>query len=975
MTKLRLLIVILLSVLQGYSQHLYFVKDVEPDSQKVFRSSDSWAYQDGLMMYSNRTLFYSKDGKLSKVAFNLTLNTSWKPIEVNGRFVFAVNATPDSVGLWTTDGTWAGTIPLAPLSKVVIKTINRLAIGNQLYFVGTSAAHGNELWITDGTVANTKLVKDIRSGAASSSISKFVLRNDEIFFFANDGLHGYELWYSKGTEVSTHLVQEIYPGAAGLAYTPELVATANYVAFEMQDDQKILYLWYANSTSLTKKLTRGNYLGKIVSPVGDELIMLVPDNGFSKSLYGTYGNGTSSKQIPFPKYLGDLYNDTLVLEAVFNQELFIGGNKYKNNGALVKLDISTPTPTYTIIDSVPYYPKDRLGNPPAYVNMIAFKDMYLYERNINDSISSLRAYKNGSTVELDRYKKATKTKSGIVANIYPFADYFYVYFVGRYEISGTSTHVVSGVRRYDAQGKRTNEYSDLSLGVATAHNLYASSGGNSPMTLYRLDTQGNSSVQPYAAVPMSPYITNIAATNSTVYFTNYRSDDNLYESDGTAEGTNIIQSKVSSLSLVPANNYLAYSGSDTVFFYENGKKSFLKLNGGTIRIVGDQIHHFTSSWNYIPKGKASVVISDSVRNTSYMMDFTESPTKQFALTWSKGDYFLTEIRKADGQKLSETKLPFSHTYTTQDPTNPIFYVFYQNGNTYTAVYSDHSVKLLRFNEGDKSFQLLDSKVLGTITNFERKKHEGEEALMQFGNFVKTDGSQLILLPPITFQESHPELRTAKWINNGWVIFFQKRTTSPVLVVMRSPKGTAQLDSLKQFNTYINAVRGFSVERMGTHLYFIAENYPLGNTLWQTDGTSQGTVPTLPEVIGKTLLDINNLKATSNSLYFFADDLVHGNELWMLTDSASVITALDPASTVAEQEGYLAYPNPSSEKVVLKNQQPVPFIVDIYSLEGQKYASYANYNPSQEVHIGDKGFYIARITDITGKKTSLKLVIQ
>jgi ELWxxDGT repeat protein len=57
--------------------------------------------------------------------------------------------------------------------------------------------HGEELWKSDGTAANTVLVKDIRPGPTGSNPAFFAVLGNSLFFAADDGEHGYELWDPK----------------------------------------------------------------------------------------------------------------------------------------------------------------------------------------------------------------------------------------------------------------------------------------------------------------------------------------------------------------------------------------------------------------------------------------------------------------------------------------------------------------------------------------------------------------------------------------------------------------------------------------------------------------------------------------------------------------------------------------------------------------------------------------------------------
>src|SRR5262245_34468677 len=70
--------------------------------------------------------------------------------------------------------------------------------GSLIFFDLATADSGNELWVSDGTVAGTKMVKDINPGPKSSypfyitPISGGTSAS-LIYFIANDGIHGYEL--------------------------------------------------------------------------------------------------------------------------------------------------------------------------------------------------------------------------------------------------------------------------------------------------------------------------------------------------------------------------------------------------------------------------------------------------------------------------------------------------------------------------------------------------------------------------------------------------------------------------------------------------------------------------------------------------------------------------------------------------------------------------------------------------------------
>ena len=54
--------------------------------------------------------------------------------------------------------------------------------GNYYFFTATTAAEGEELWLTDGTETGTKMVKDIRPGTASAEYANFTEHKGKLYF-------------------------------------------------------------------------------------------------------------------------------------------------------------------------------------------------------------------------------------------------------------------------------------------------------------------------------------------------------------------------------------------------------------------------------------------------------------------------------------------------------------------------------------------------------------------------------------------------------------------------------------------------------------------------------------------------------------------------------------------------------------------------------------------------------------------------
>jgi ELWxxDGT repeat protein len=88
-------------------------------------------------------------------------------------------------------------------------------VGGTLFFTADDGVHGWELWKSNGTTADTVLVKDIKPSGGSLPLGSLPLEltnvGGTLFLVADDDVHGVELWKSNGTPAGTVLVRDIWP--------------------------------------------------------------------------------------------------------------------------------------------------------------------------------------------------------------------------------------------------------------------------------------------------------------------------------------------------------------------------------------------------------------------------------------------------------------------------------------------------------------------------------------------------------------------------------------------------------------------------------------------------------------------------------------------------------------------------------------------------------------------------------------------
>ena len=155
-----------------------------------------------------------------------------------GALYFHIGLSPTSYQLWRTDGSPAGANQLGTFSTLDLQdpfpAFDVAEAGGRVLFVGGDAAHGRELWSTDGTRQGTSVLRDVFPGTGSSLPTELTAAGGRVFFTAGDATHGRELWQSDGTEAGTRLVHDIAPDA--ISGDPTGLTVAGSTLFFAADD-------------------------------------------------------------------------------------------------------------------------------------------------------------------------------------------------------------------------------------------------------------------------------------------------------------------------------------------------------------------------------------------------------------------------------------------------------------------------------------------------------------------------------------------------------------------------------------------------------------------------------------------------------------------------------------------------------------------------------------------------------------------
>jgi ELWxxDGT repeat protein len=122
-----------------------------------------------------------------------------------------------------------------------------VSVGGKTFFQAHTENTGSELWVTDGTAAGTQLIKDFTPGLNGTELAFAVLGNQLLIYVPRSSfvqqLPYYELWTSDGTPGGTVLLQETLPSLAPVSVSP--VACGEKVFALTGEDA----LWMTDGTS------------------------------------------------------------------------------------------------------------------------------------------------------------------------------------------------------------------------------------------------------------------------------------------------------------------------------------------------------------------------------------------------------------------------------------------------------------------------------------------------------------------------------------------------------------------------------------------------------------------------------------------------------------------------------------------------------------------------------------------------------
>ncbi|MDH5444396.1 MAG: hypothetical protein OEY52_02500 [Gammaproteobacteria bacterium] len=321
---------------------IYDVRSLTASGDKMFFVADHDDYGDELWVTDG-----TEEGTHIVVDLDPGDNNSnpTSLVDANGTLFFIDG---DNWMIWKTDGTLEGTLPV---SGLIQPESALFAAGNKVYFVFYHENYEEELWVTDGTFAGTKMVKDINpDGSGVADYEDFLAASigDVLYFGADDGSNGFELWKTDGTEEGTQMVINLLDTYDGLGYMWSFSNSGgfkvidNHVYFLAYTENEEKELWKSDGTAEgTVQLTNFGELGGWVNfEAGivknkDEIFFSASNGMQGSELWKTNGTLEGTAMVKDINVDGDSYPYGL---DVFNDILFFISNDGIHGNELWKSD-------------------------------------------------------------------------------------------------------------------------------------------------------------------------------------------------------------------------------------------------------------------------------------------------------------------------------------------------------------------------------------------------------------------------------------------------------------------------------------------------------------------------------------------------------------------------------------------------------------------------------------------------------------
>jgi ELWxxDGT repeat protein len=727
------------------------------------------------------------------------------PIVAGGTIFFEVQRGTNVSELWASDGTPGNTRLISPAgaSFTIGSVANMANVGGTLYFTANDGTHGIELWKSDGTDAGTSMLLDINPGSGSTGISGITDVNGVAYFSASTVANGAELWKSDGTSAGTTIVADIDSGTG--SSSPTSLANVNgTLYFAANDGTHGIELWKSDGTSGGTTMVADAVAGSS----GSTPTNIVNFNGVAVYSATTSANGSelwSSDGTPGgTALLKDINPGTpgssISQFRVVGSTLYFSATEPGDGAELWKTD-GTAVGTTIVSDTA----LGAQGSSPT--SIIAFNGGVMFVAN--DVTHGAELWASDGTAA---GTSLVKDIDSVRVQASPSA----AWQLGNKTIFAVRNGLLMGLWVSDGTSAGTqriySSYIDITGGLPPAAIVNGTLFFASPNGLWRTDgtAAGTQLLKTFTGITpsSSPSLSDLTEVNGRLFFgATSSAGDELWTSDGTPAGTYMVKDLAPG---APATNVPNSSTPRNIVSF-NGLAYFTALgslwstdgtDAGTVQIAPLYSGNIAAT-------VSSAVVSDGA---IYLVAAANTPT----VLW-----------KSDG---------------TTAGTTPV---------TMTGVNIGNGVQLTAFHHGI---------YFGGSTN-------GSFSAFRYDTLTGT-----------TTQALTPNAGTFKIVRDR--LFF---TNSNELRVLNSDDVSSTL-----LHTFGYTV-GNLVSAAGT-LYCIGSESLTSQNIWMSDGTVAGTAPAIDATTAATFKQPFTLTDANDSVMFIASSPNGGSDVWWISNPPTMPAA-------------------------------------------------------------------------------------
>ncbi len=813
-------------------------------------------------------------------------------------------------------------------------------VGSTLFFTATDKTHGRELWKKDGSSAAV-LVKDIIVGTDSSSISELTAVGSTLFFSANNGINGQELWKSDGTLAGTSLVKDYWQSPGDLttrnysSSPAELTAANGRLYYRAWPDINVYpspYLMVSDGTAAGTGPVRTDLVLPLpwnfpstITTVGNEVYFYGagPDN-HGYELWKSNGTAAGTVEIAdvWPGAGGSyVSNITPVGSTTYFAAWYSNGTNGSHNNELWKTD-GTAAGTVLVKDI-------RTGdNSSDPTNLYNFGGTLYF--TADDGVNGRELWKSdgttaGTTMITDILSGASSSNPGNLTAV-GSSLFFYANdgITGDelWKSNGTAAGTVrvghSGTSANFTPRNLTNIGGSLYFSAftfETGYEIWKSDGTTAGTNVYKELVAGSSSSAP----------TQFTNVNGVLYYT---------ANDG-AKGNELWRHDVTTNTAVVSDVFRGTLNSSPRSFVQAGSNVFFIANNGVT---------FDELWKSSPNGTGAMLVKDV---------FPGDDSQIAEMTNVNGTLYFSARRRYGSRELFKSDGTTAGTVVVKEggPTDPSD-LFNLNGVLYFTAHDGVNGRELwktdgtvagtvlvkniaaggtsAFGDAGNAFRVAGSIAYITandgISGAELWKTDGTEAGTVLVKDIWTDGTgslpaQMIDINGLLYlvadngtngrelwqsdgtaagttlvadlNNGHPSFPSSEFrsmTNADGKLYFVVGTISGWNLACRATP-TSALTILRSHDP------GNPLTAIGDTVYFAAPDSNFGTELWKSNGTPAGTVMVKDiaaqprsssngEVWGSNPLHLVN---NGGTLFFTANDMINGQEIWMSDGTATGTT--------------------------------------------------------------------------------------